>query len=581
MSSASLSHSRSHAARRRTRGVGQQHDAHVVRLSQGARTEQTDRLLTQPVLDLLGRLHRIFGARRQALLHDRDSRQHAYDVGALPGYLEEAEQLPMPSSWQIASLPEDTRSRRVEITGPINDPKVVINMLTRGADGFMADAAMLDFEDSMKPTWSNVLQGVENLKEAVEGTLSFNRPAGDGREAKEYRLDPEDMPLLMVRVRGLHLDEDNVRIDGESMSAGMFDLAVSAYHGARSLIDRGKTPMFYVPKCEHHLEARWWNDVFREIEWILGLRRGAIRVTFLIETLPAAFQMKEILFEIRERATALNVGRWDKIFSDIKTLAEHPDRIMADRSSISMDRPWMRDYALSLIRICHEHGALAMGGMAAFIPGQNPDRRAKQIEKVRADKIMEAAMGHDGCWVSHPFFLECALGAFERSNQLDVLPEIPERPDLLPQGGGPYTLEGLRKNVRVGIAYMKGWSAGNGCVAWDNLMEDLATLEISRVQVWQWLRHRVVLDSGLRVTRALVSTVFRDELERIGLELLERALDLSDGSVEREMHRFRQASRHAEALFTESTPRPFMSVAAHQDTPGAWSTRPFTESVAA
>jgi len=312
------------------------------------------------------------------------------------------------------------------------------------------------------------------------------------------------------------MNEKHYLIGNTPFAAGLFDLTVIAFHTAEALMKDRKTPKFYVPKCEHYLEARWWNRVFQRVEDALKLVRGSLRVTFLIETLPAAFQMEEILYEIRERACGLNGGRWDKIFSDIKTLSLHKDRILADRSSIDMSRPWMNQYAQLLIKTCHKHGAFAMGGMSAFTPGRDAATRQLQTDKVIADKKREATIGHDGCWVSHPYFIGLAKKQFPIPNQLSVqLEDLSETPDLLPQATGPKTLTGLRQNLRVGIAYQQGWSQGLGCVSFENLMEDLATLEISRAQVWQWLHHRVRLDDGTLVTPELVSQLFDEECEKI------------------------------------------------------------------
>ena len=531
-----------------------------LQLRREARTDQAGQVLDPAALDLVARLHGRLEPERRELLAAREARQRDYDAGALPGYLSPDDSVARQAAadWRIAALPADLLTRRVEITGPVSDPKMVINMLSRTEAGDRADAAMLDFEDSMKPSWENVVRGIENLRGAVDGTLSFTKPGKGAEPAREYRIDPDDMPLLMVRVRGLHLDETNVTVDGAPVSAGLFDLTLSAWHTASRLMDQGKTPKFYVPKCEHHLEARWWNRLFSLLEEGLSLPRGSLRATFLIETLPAAFQMEEILWELRERAAGLNVGRWDKIFSDIKVLREHPDRVLADRGSISLERPWMRNYAMRLVRICHKHGAFGMGGMSAFTPGSTAALREEQTKKVVEDKAFEASIGHDGCWVSHPYFIGPAMSAFPRTNQLDVVPDIDERPDLLPVGGEPRTLEGLRKNVRVGIAYMHGWNRDIGCVAWDDLMEDLATLEISRAQVWQWLRHGIALDDGTPVTRDLVGRIFDEESARIEGEV-RAAMDGKGGDVEREVDRFADASEDAEAIFTEPHFRPFLT----------------------
>jgi malate synthase len=532
-----------------------------IEVREGARTDQAARVLAPEALDLVARLHAALDPERRELLAAREARQRAYDAGALPGYLPPDDPIARAaaSGWRVAPLPPDLLQRRVEITGPISDPKMVINMLSRTESGDRADAAMLDFEDSMKPSWDNVVAGIENLTRAVDRTLAFTKSGKAGEPAKEYRIDPDDMPLLMVRVRGLHLDESNVAVGGAPVAAGLFDLTLSAWHTARRLMGQGKTPKYYVPKCEHHLEARWWNRLFALLEDELSLPEGTLKATFLIETLPAAFQMEEILWEIRGRAAGLNVGRWDKIFSDIKVLREHPDRVLADRGSISLDRPWMKSYALRLIRICHKHGAFAMGGMSAFTPGSTAERREEQTRKVVEDKAFEASMGHDGCWVSHPYFIGPAMSAFPRANQLDTVPDLGDRPDLLPRPDGPRTLEGLRKNVRVGIAYMNGWNQDIGCVAWDDLMEDLATLEISRAQVWQWLRHETLLDTGTRVTSDLVRGTFDEEEARIFDEVRSAMSGRDDAAVERVMAGFAAAREDAESIFTEPDFRPFLT----------------------
>jgi malate synthase len=533
--------------------------ANGVRIHPAAWTPQARQLLAPDALELVARAQRELGDERRRLLEARTGRQRAWDAGALPGFVPDGEHPDARGEWRIRELPRDLLRRRVEITGPISDPKMVINMLSRGEDGHRADAAMLDFEDAMKPSWSNVLQGLENLIGAADGTLSFTRPAADGAPEKVYRLDPSDMPLVMVRVRGLHLEETNVLVDGAPAAGGLFDLALSVHHSARTLLDRGRTPKYYVPKCEHYLEARWWNRLFTLLEDALGLETGALRATFLIETLPAAFQVEEILYELRDHVAGLNVGRWDKIFSDIKVLRLHADRVLADRGTITMEQPWMRAYALHLIHTCHRRGAFAMGGMAAFTPGQTPARREEQTRKVVADKRWEASLGHDGCWVSHPYFIAHALEPFERDNQLDVIPDTPARPELLPRGGGPYTLDGLRKNVRVGTAYLKGWNQDVGAVAWDDLMEDLATLEISRAQTWQWLRHRVQLDDGTAVTPERVRSVFAEELARIEEELRATAGGHADAALQAEIDAFRAAAHDAETIFTEREFRPFLA----------------------
>ena len=530
-----------------------------VSLGRGALTPRATELLAPPALGLLARLHRALEPERRALLAARRERQTAWDAGATPEYLDRTSEAAA-GTWRVAEVPTDLRKRRVEITGPVNDTKMVINMLRRNTAGHRADTAMLDFEDSMKPTWSNVLAGLANVKEAVEGTLTYVKPARHGQPEKLYSLDPEDQAHLMVRVRGLHLEESNLRVDGAPISAGLFDLAVTFLHTARTLVDRGRTPTYYVPKCEHHFEARWWNRLFVELQGALNLPEGTLRATFLIETLPAAFQMEEILYEIRHHAAGLNVGRWDKIFSDIKVLMEHPDRILADRATIGMNRPWMENYARRLVAICHRRGAYAIGGMSAFTPGREAALRDRQTAKVLADKRHEAALGHDGCWVSHPYFLGPALSAFESDHQLDVThPEFDKYPDLLPTATAPHTLAGLRTNLRVGIAYLKGWREGLGCVAWDNLMEDLATLEISRAQTWQWLHHGIELDDGPTVNVELIQQLVAEELRRIHEDIEATVAD--EELQNQEKAAFLAAACDVENLFTSRRFQPFLAEA--------------------
>ncbi|MEM8601291.1 MAG: malate synthase A [Bacteroidota bacterium] len=535
-----------------------------VEINTFAWTPQARRLLTPDALALLARLHRALEPERQNLLMARKARQDAFDNGARPDFLNPTEHPDARGDWQVAPLPEDLQMRRVEITGPVSDAKMVINMLSRTADGQRADCAMVDFEDSMKPSWNNVMQGVENVIGIAEGTLSAEKTDAMGVVVKRYQLDPADMALPMVRVRGLHLDESNLRIDGAPISGGLLDFALVAYHTAKTFVAKGTTPKFYVPKVEHYLEARWWNTLMDGIEDALELPRSTVRATFLIETLPAAYQMEEILYEIRTHAAGLNGGRWDKIFSDIKTLRAHGDRVMADRATIGMNRDWMSNYAKQLIRVCHKHGAFGMGGMAAFTPGRDPELRARQTAKVVADKEFEASIGHDGCWVSHPYFIGPALEPFlakldGAKNQLGVMPDLPERPDLLPKSDGPKTMAGLRTNVRVGIAYMKGWNQDIGCVAWDNLMEDLATLEISRAQTWQWLHQGLFLDEGMQVTKALVLSIFDQELAEIKEEIGDAMAGQPEAVVAAELARYEQAARDAAAIFTEDAMRDFLT----------------------
>jgi malate synthase len=511
---------------------------------------RVQQILTEPVVQVLAKLHRQFNEERTSLLWARKERQEEFDQGAVPTYLSKDSEA-VTGDWKVRELPKDLLTRRVEITGPVNSAKMVINMLSRNEAGARADMAMLDFEDSMKPTWLNVIDGVHNVIEAAKGTLEFIKPTGESEDEKVYRLDPEDMAGVMVRVRGLHLEESHVLVDDEPVSAGLFDLVTCYVHAADELIKRERTPKFYVPKVEHYLEARWWDKLFTALEEEAGHELGTLRATFLIETLPAAFQIEEILYELREHAAGLNVGRWDKIFSDIKVLRTHADRVMPDRATINMEKPWMDQYAKRLIKICHERGAFAIGGMSAFTPGSEEALREEQTAKVVADKQNEFDIGHDGCWVSHPYFITPAMQCFTKENQVErTLPEQDRYPDLLPEGGGPITEEGLRTNIRVGIGYMQGWNQDIGCVAWDNLMEDLATLEISRAQTWQWLHNNVKLEDGREVNRELVEKIFDEELIKIYKEV-EAAMNGSRVQAVRSIQQqFREAKELACKIFT-------------------------------
>lgn len=509
-------------------------------------TPLTREILTDSAIEFVASLHRELGKERKALLTERAKRQAKFDGGELPAYLDKNSEATK-GDWKVAPIPKDLLCRRVEITGPVNSAKMVINMLSRTAEGARADCAMLDFEDSMKPGFFDVMQGVKNVIGAAEGTLSYTDP----ESKKSYRLNAADMPVVMVRCRGLHLQETNFLVDGEPISGGLFDLGLCFFHTAKKIVAQGKTPKYYIPKCEHYLEARWWNKLFCLMEESLEFPVSTLRATFLVETLMAAFQMEEILYEFKEHAAGLNGGRWDKIFSDIKTLKYHSDKIMADRASINMSRPWMANYAERIVKICHARGAFAMGGMSAFTPGKTPEIREQQTAKVIADKSHEAEIGHDGCWVSHPYFIDKAMKAFKDANQLHIAGSLSNKyPDLLPQGIGPRTLGGLRTNVRVGIAYMHGWLSGLGCISWDNLMEDLATLEISRAQVWQWLHHKVKLDDGTAVDHKLVTKTFEEEYLNIKKEL-----SLSNDE------RWERAKNESLALFTKKQFPEFFSLA--------------------
>lgn len=500
--------------------------------------------------NILIHLHEKFNSRRVKLLEERQDRQKNYDAGLLPEFLD-PQSVAVTTNWKVAPIPQELLCRRVEITGPVNSAKMVINMLSRNEDGHRADMAMLDFEDSMKPSFENILNGYKNVIGAVAGNLTTF--VGD----KKYQLNPHDKAYVMVRVRGLHLRETNVRIHGEEISGGLLDFATCFYHTARLYQDQKLTPKYYVPKCEHYLEARWWNDLFTEMEKLMGYERPFLRATFLIETLPATFQVEEILYEIRDHAAGLNVGRWDKIFSDIKVLKNHPDRIMADRGSITMARPWMENYAKRVIKICHDRGAFAMGGMAAFTPGKTKELRLEQTKKVREDKNREREWGHDGCWVSHPYFIGVAMEAMNFVNQLQIVSDFDKYSDILPKGTGPHTLGGLRTNIRVGIAYMNGWQKDIGCVAFDNLMEDLATLEISRAQTWQWLRHKLNLDDGKIVNKGLITLIFEEEFQNILLEMKSEVPEKFHRQLEVDLDHAKTA---ALKLYTQEELQDFLSL---------------------
>jgi malate synthase len=473
-----------------------------------------DEILTPEALRFIGTLARKFDSRRRALLDRRKEVQQEIDAGKRLDFLAETRHI-READWKIASVPHDLQDRRVEITGPV-ERKMVINALNSGASTFMAD-----FEDSHAPTWAGTLQGQVNLRDAVNGTISYVSPEG-----RRYQLE-EKPAVLMVRPRGWHLFEKQVRLDGAPMSGSIFDFGLFLFHNARSLLDKGSGPYFYLPKMESHLEARLWNDVFVEAERLLALPPGSIKATALIETLPAAFQVDEILYELRDYIVGLNCGRWDYIFSFIKRFKNVPGYLFPDRSQITMTRHCMHSYSLLVIQTCHRRGAHAMGGMAAQIPIKNDTgKNAMAIEKVRADKEREASDGHDGTWVAHPGLVHVALGEFNRlmpaANQIEKLRRdvTITTADLLKLPAGTITEQGLRDNISIGIQYVAHWLGGNGCVPLNNLMEDAATAEISRTQVWQWLHHpRGILSDGRKVTEALFYEVLAEEMEKIRISL--------------------------------------------------------------
>jgi malate synthase len=467
-------------------------------------------ILSPEALAFVEALAADFGPARDALLRARADRQRALDAGARPDFLPETVNVRR-AAWQVAPLPPDLQDRRVEITGPV-DRKMIINALNSGACVFMAD-----FEDSNAPTWDNVIQGQVNLRDAVNGTISFVSPEG-----KAYALGPKTA-VLMVRPRGWHLPEKHVRLAGAPVPAALFDFGLFFFHNARTLVERGSGPYFYLPKLESHFEARLWNDVFVKAQALLGLPRGTIRATVLIETILAAFEMDEILYELREHSAGLNCGRWDYIFSIIKKFRGNPAFTLPDRAQVTMTVPCMRSYSLLAIRTCHARGAQAIGGMAAQIPiKDDPQANEAALAKVRADKEREAGDGHDGTWVAHPGLVGLAREIFDRHmptpHQIHRTRDDVQvtAADLLTVPRGTITEAGLRHDIDVSIRYMAAWLAGNGCVPIYNLMEDAATAEISRSLLWQWVHHgNAVLDDGRPVTRDLVQSLFNDEMRRL------------------------------------------------------------------
>ena len=472
-------------------------------------------ILTDEALAFVGDLHERFDARRRELLERRAERIARWNAGQLPDFLSETREV-REGDWQVMPPPPALEDRRVEITGP-TDRKMVINALNSGARGFMAD-----FEDALSPTWSNVVGGQVNLIDAIEGTIEHEE------EGRTYRLDDETATLL-VRPRGWHLVDRHVTVDGSPVSGSLLDFGLFVFHNARRLLERGAGPYLYLPKIESHLEARLWNDVFVHAEDRLGLEPRTIRATVLIETVPAAFEMEEILYELREHSAGLNAGRWDYIFSMIKCFRDRPEFLLPDRASVTMTVPFMRAYTELLVKTCHRRGAHAMGGMAAFVPSRRrPEINEKAIAGVRADKEREADAGFDGTWVAHPDLVEVATAEFDRvlgprRNQVDRQRDDVDvgAADLLDahSAGGEITEAGLRGDVNVGIQYISSWLRGNGAAAINNLMEDAATAEIARSQVWQWMRHRAQLAEGETVTPELVRRIEGEELEKIREEV--------------------------------------------------------------
>ncbi|MCU7996542.1 malate synthase A [Shewanella glacialipiscicola] len=475
-----------------------------------------DVIFTEGAVALLESLCREFAGEVPTLLAKRKEKQARIDKGALPDFLAETRAI-RDGAWQIRGIPADLLDRRVEITGPV-ERKMVINALNANAKVFMAD-----FEDSLAPSWDKVVEGQINLRDAVRGDIEYTAP----ETGKHYKLGPNPA-VLICRVRGLHLKEKHVQFNGDAIPGSLFDFALYFYHNYRQLLAKGSGPYFYIPKLESHIEARWWAKVFAFVEDRFCLQPGTIKCTCLIETLPAVFEMDEILYELRSNIVALNCGRWDYIFSYIKTLKRHSDRVLPDRQAVTMDTPFLSAYSRLLIKTCHKRGALAMGGMAAFIPTKDPVENEAVLQRVRKDKELEARNGHDGTWVAHPGLADTAMGIFneyigqDHCNQLHITRDV-DAPilasELLKTCDGERTEQGMRLNIRIALQYLEAWISGNGCVPIYGLMEDAATAEISRASIWQWIQHGKSLSNGKLVTKQLFKDMLVEELVNVKKEL--------------------------------------------------------------
>ena len=473
-------------------------------------------IFTEGAVALLESLCREFADEVPALLAKRKDKQARIDKGTLPDFLPETRAI-RDGAWQIRGIPDDLLDRRVEITGPV-ERKMVINALNANAKVFMAD-----FEDSLAPSWEKVVEGQINLRDAVRGDIEYTAPD----TGKHYKLGPNPA-VLICRVRGLHLKEKHVQFNGKAIPGSLFDFALYFYHNYRQLLAKGSGPYFYIPKLESHVEARWWAKVFAFVEERFCLQAGTIKCTCLIETLPAVFEMDEILYELRSNIVALNCGRWDYIFSYIKTLKRHSDRVLPDRQAVTMDTPFLSAYSRLLIKTCHKRGALAMGGMAAFIPAKDPVQNEAVLQRVRRDKELEARNGHDGTWVAHPGLADTAMGIFneyigqDHCNQLHITRDV-DAPilasELLKTCDGERTEQGMRLNIRIALQYLEAWISGNGCVPIYGLMEDAATAEISRASIWQWIQHGKSLSNGKLVTKQLFKDMLVEELSNVKKEV--------------------------------------------------------------
>ena len=473
-------------------------------------TEHYPEILTDEAMTFLSVLHEKFNKGRLSLLKNREDQQLLFDKGALPTFPIESKSI-REGNWEAAKTPEDLLDRRVEITGPV-DRKMVINALNSGAKTFMAD-----FEDSTSPTWSNLMLGQQNLKDAVNRTISLE----DTKKNKKYSLN-EQTAVLIVRPRGLHLNEKHILINNEQASGSLIDFGLYAFHNHKQLIDNGTAPYFYIPKLEHYLEARWWNEVFEFTQEYLGVKNGTFKATVLIETITASFQLDEIIFELREHIVGLNCGRWDYIFSYIKKLRNNPAFIVPNRDQVTMTAPFMSAYSQLVIQRCHKRNIHAIGGMAAQIPIKNNEEANKiAFDKVIADKEREVKNGHDGTWVAHPDLVPLAMTVFDKympnKNQIDLKRDdlhVTEA-NLLETPKGTITEEGIRKNISISVLYIASWLNGQGAAALHNLMEDAATAEISRSQLWQWLQNKVVLDNQKVLCEKYYHRLAMEEFEKI------------------------------------------------------------------
>jgi malate synthase len=511
--------------------------------------EHADRVLTPDALAFLEDLIRRFQPRVDELLERRRARHKRFAAGEVPRFLPETAEI-RKGDWRVAPIPADLQDRRVEITGPV-DRKMVINALNSGASVFMAD-----FEDANSPTWANQISGQGNLMDAVRRTITYEAP----ETGKSYALNPKTA-VLLVRPRGWHLPERHCTLDGRPVPGSLVDFGLYFFHNAKELVSRGSGPYFYLPKMESHLEARVWNDVFLHAQASLGLPAGTIRGTVLIETLPAAFEMDEILYELRVHSAGLNCGRWDYIFSAIKTLQSRHEFVLPDRGQVTMEVPFLRSYSQLLIKTCHRRGIHAMGGMAAQIPiKDDPKANEAALAKVRADKLREVRDGHDGTWVAHPALVPIAREIFDQGmtgpNQISKSRDDVQADEaiLIATPSGTRSEAGLRLNIRVGIQYLEAWLRGMGCVPLYHLMEDAATAEISRAQVWQWIKHGATLEDGRPVTREFVKKCTDEEMRRIEQEIGVQRFDVG---------RFPEARAIFERVATSETLQEFLTLPAY------------------